>query len=264
MITFCSPLQQKGLVRLSKYLGARFPVDRLSEEEARLGAVTPLLPVSPAPYRPSLSPPLPAHPWSHHARSVCLETDACLFLTNVQLLPAPDASQYPGPEKVKTLQEWEEQMGWVGRGWEEGTERWREEERWAERWGYQGAVDGDPETAFRSPDGESGALIGRSNSRADCLGARRIRVAVIRSGDYLGLLLLAPLDPLETPTATLHVILEDAQRVLLAEAGSEGIEAVGDGGGGSRSKRTKRSRIQVEVSADGYRWVRPTLLFLSE
>ncbi|GAA6025465.1 hypothetical protein JCM8202_003622 [Rhodotorula sphaerocarpa] len=223
-------LIQKGLVRLSKYLGARFPVDRLSEEEARLGAVTPLLPVSPAPYRPSLSPPLPAHPWSHHARSVCLETDACLFLTNVQLLPAPDASQYPGPEKVKTLQEWEEQMGWVGRGWEEGTERWREEERWAERWGYQGAVDGDPETAFRSPD-------------------------VIRSGDYLGLLLLAPLDPLETPTATLHVILEDAQRVLLAEAGSEGIEAVGDGGGGSRSKRTKRSRIQVEVSADGYRWI---------
>ncbi|GAA5967764.1 hypothetical protein JCM8115_006439 [Rhodotorula mucilaginosa] len=205
---------QKGLVRLSAYLGARFPLAELSDSEKASHALTPLLNVSPTPYRSSLSPPLPPHPWSHHARSACLETDSCLFLTNIQLLPPPDASQYPGPEKVKGgLEEWEEAMGWVARGWTEGEERWREEERWASQWGYGNAVDGDPSTAFRSPD-------------------------LIHTGDYLGLLLIAPVDPSVTRSATLHVILEDAQRVLLE----------GGGGGGGR--------IQVEVSADGYKWTR--------
>lgn len=147
--------QQKGLVRLSAYLGARFPLAELSDSEKATRELTPLLSVSPAPYRSSLSPPLPPHPWAHHARSACLETDTCLFLTNIQLLPPPDASQYPGPEKVKGLEEWEEAMGWVARGWTEGDERWREEERWASQWGYGNAVDGDPSTAFRSPDCQS-------------------------------------------------------------------------------------------------------------
>ncbi|GAA5988666.1 hypothetical protein JCM10908_003667 [Rhodotorula pacifica] len=199
---------QKGLVRLSSYLDARFPLAELSSSESAARELTPLLSVSPAPYRPSLSPPLPPHPWSHHARSVCVETDSCLFLTNIQLLPPPDASQYPGPEKVPTLQGWEEMLGWVARGWTEGDERWREEESWAVKWGYKNAVDGDPTTAFRSPD-------------------------LIRRGDYLGLLLLAPLEPSVTRTATLHIILEDAQHVLVDNA---------------------EGRIRIEVSADGYRW----------
>ncbi|GAA5866964.1 hypothetical protein JCM3774_003736 [Rhodotorula dairenensis] len=202
---------QKGLVRLSAYLGARFPLAELSESEAAAQALTPLLSVSPAPYRPALAPPLPPHPWAHHARSACVESDACLFLTNVQLLPPPDASQYPGPERVGSLQRWEEQLGWVARGWTEGNERWREEERWALEWGYANAVDGDPSTAFRSPD-------------------------LIRRGDYLGLSLLAPLDPTVTRTATLHIILEDAKHVL-----------VENGGAG-------QGKIRLEVSVDGYRW----------
>lgn len=148
--------QHKGLVRLSAYLGARFPLAELSESEAAAHALTPLLSVSPAPYRPALAPPLPPHPWAHHARSACAASDACVFVTNVQLVPPPDASQYPGPpDRVGSLQRWEEQLGWVARGWTEGTERWREEERWALSWGYANAVDGDPATAFRSPDCES-------------------------------------------------------------------------------------------------------------
>lgn len=66
--------------------------------------------------------------------------------------------------------------------------------------------------------------------------------SVIHTGDYLGLLLIAPLDPSVTRSATLHVILEDAQRVLLEGDGSQG---------GGR-------RIRVEVSADGYKWVSVT------
>lgn len=241
------PSQQKGLVRLSAYLGARFPLAELSDSEKAAHALTPLLTVSPAPYRSSLSPPLPPHPWSHHARSACLETDSCLFLTNIQLLPPPDASQYPGPEKVKGgLEEWEEAMGWVARGWTEGEERWREEERWASQWGYGNAVDGDPSTAFRSPDREcsrslsfpSFLLRGKGRKKGGWLTAVFCTTPlVIHTGDYLGLLLIAPVDPSVTRSATLHVILEDAQRVLLE----------GGGGGGGR--------IQVEVSADGYKWV---------
>lgn len=205
--------------------------------------------MSPAPYRSSLSPPLPPHPWSHHARSICLETDSCLFLTNIQLLPPPDASQYPGPEKVKGgLEEWEEAMGWVARGWTEGDERWREEERWANEWGYANAVDGDPGTAFRSPDCEFFSLSPSLSlfflSVAGKFGKEvadgRSCPLVIHTGDYLGLLLIASLDPSVTRSATLHVILEDAQRVLLDQEGD-----------GSRGA----ARIRVEVSADGYKWV---------
>lgn len=70
--------------------------------------------------------------------------------------------------------------------------------------------------------------------------ARRLTpsLAVIRRGDYLGLVLLVPLDPGVTRTATLHVILEDAKHVL-----------VDHGGAGT-------GQIRVEVSVDGYRWVR--------
>lgn len=239
--------QQKGLVRLSAYLGARFPL-ALAEVSDPAHELTPLLTVSSSPYRSSLSPPLPPHPWSHHARSICLETDSCLFLTNIQLLPPPDASQYPGPEKVKGLEEWEEAMGWVARGWTEGDERWREEERWATEWGYANAVDGDPTTAFRSPDCEFFSLSLPCFWLCSKVWLTRARGVVIHTGDYLGLLLIAPLDPGVTRSATLHVILEDAQRVLLLHEGGDNSQG---GGGGKR-------RIWVEVSADGYKWVSRT------
>lgn len=37
---------------------------------------------------------------------------------------------------------------------ETGKELFNEEEAWYEAWGYAGAVDGETDTAFRSPDGE--------------------------------------------------------------------------------------------------------------
>lgn len=99
---------------------------------------------------PSL-PPLPPHPYAHHARSPCAD-DACVFLTNIALLPPPDAAPYPGPSRV-SLEEWENHLGWVARGWIEGKELFNDEETWATGWPYAAAVDGRPETAFRSPDG---------------------------------------------------------------------------------------------------------------
>ena len=111
-------------------------------------------------------------------------------------------------------------------------------------------MDGDPNTAFRSPDCEffSLSLLSSFCLLRESLGRRwltQVRAPlVIHTGDYLGLLLIASLDPSVTRSATLHVILEDAQRVLL-EGDGDGAHG-GDGG---------RRRIRVEVSADGYKWV---------
>ncbi|GEM11861.1 CCR4-NOT transcription complex subunit 1 [Rhodotorula toruloides] len=177
-------LIHKGLVRLSSYLNASFPPSSSPDVP-----ITTVRTVSPVPYRPSLPEPLPPHPYAHHARSLCLPSDSCIFHTNIALLPPPDATPYPNPERVGSLQIWEEYLGWVARGWIEGGELWREEETWARRWAYQFAVDGDEKTAFRSPD-------------------------VVRAGDYIALSLLAPLDAAWTPTVKLHIILEDAVKVL--------------------------------------------------
>jgi len=113
-------------------------------------------PVDVSPYRSTRSPPLAPHPYSHHTRSPCLPSDTCFFLTNLALLPPPDATPYPGPNRVKSLTQWENHVGFVGRGWLEGdtTEMWKEEERWSLDWSYEFAVDGDPRTAFRNTDGE--------------------------------------------------------------------------------------------------------------
>ena len=61
--------------------------------------------------------------------------------------------------------------------------------------------------------------------------------AVVRTGDYLALGLLEPLDAAWTPRVTLHVILAHADEVL--------------------------KRVRVEVSGDGYRWVRSSSRSLS-
>ncbi|GAA5872830.1 hypothetical protein JCM1840_005863 [Sporobolomyces johnsonii] len=175
---------QKGLLHLTRFLFAQFPA---------LPPSTPLskrpLAIETSPYRHSLSPPLPAHPYAHHVRSPCMPSDACFFLTNIPLLPPPDATPYPGPQRVRSLQEWEEHVGWVARGWVEGGEMWAEEERWALDWPYMNAVDGKPETAFRSPD-------------------------IAREGDYIGLGLLVPLDAAWTPKVVLHVMLEEVDEFL--------------------------------------------------
>lgn len=140
--------QHKGLVRLSSYLNTSFPPPPSPDTP-----LTNVRTISPVPYRPSLPEPLSPHPYAHHARSLCLPSDSCIFHTNIALLPPPDATPYPGPERVGSLQRWEEHLGWVARGWIEGEELWREEETWAREWAYQFAVDGDEKTAFRSPDG---------------------------------------------------------------------------------------------------------------
>ncbi|GAA5855579.1 hypothetical protein JCM5353_005456 [Sporobolomyces roseus] len=164
-------------------------------------------PVDVSSYHSTRSPPLAPHPYSHHTRSPCLSSDTCFFLTNLALLPPPDATPYPGPNRVKSLTQWENHVGFVGRGWIEGdtTEMWREEERWSLDWSYEFAVDGDPKTAFRSPD-------------------------VAKKGDYVGLGLIKALDPVWTPTVSLHFILEDVEQFL--------------------------PRLTIEVSFDGYHWVR--------
>ncbi|GAA6009378.1 hypothetical protein JCM10207_003754 [Rhodosporidiobolus poonsookiae] len=209
---------QSGLVRLSHFLHADYPTS------ASLPPVPVLTDTSP--YRTSLSPPLPPHPYAHHSRAPCLSTPRsssssssallagladpqCLFITNVPLLPPPDAVPYPGPEAVGSLQRWEEHLGYTARGWKEGGEVWAEEESWKRAWSYQGAVDGDPRTAFRSPD-------------------------VAQEHDYIGLGLLAPIDAAWIPKLVLHVILEDAAEILNA--------------------------AMIEVSVDGYRWAPPRSL----
>lgn len=213
--------QHKGLVQLSSYLNMSFSPTHSSPD----APFTTVRTVSPLPYRPSLPEPLPPHPYAHHARSLCLPSDLCVFHTNIALLPPPDATPYPGPEQVGSLQRWEEHLGWVARGWTEGDELWREEETWARRWAYQFAVDGDVKTAFRSPNGASVGLALLALTKLT-RGA-----AVVRAGDYIALSLLAPLDAAWTPTVKVHVILEDAVKVL------------GSG------------KIRVEVSLDGHRWV---------
>lgn len=96
--------------------------------------------------------PLAPHPYAHHTRSPCAD-DTCVFLTNIAQLPPPDAVPYPGPDRVR-LEEWENHLGHNARGWMEGGELFNEEESWAVRWPYSAAVDDDPRTAFRSPDGK--------------------------------------------------------------------------------------------------------------
>ena len=129
-----------------------------SPTPSQIGRVTTLLhtpnAVSSTPYLAPPKPPLAPHPYSHHARSPC-HSDSCVFLTSIPLLPPPDAIPYPGAENVG-LEQWENHLGWVARGWMEGGEIWAEEETWAKSWPYAAAVDGREGTAFRSPDGQLG------------------------------------------------------------------------------------------------------------
>ncbi|GAA5849348.1 hypothetical protein JCM9279_006456 [Rhodotorula babjevae] len=198
----------QGVARLSSHLNLTFPP--APPPASPLTALS-LPPLSSPPHHLSPSPPLPAHPHAHHARAPCTPTDACTFVTNLALLPPPDSARFPGVaavgEGAQGLQRWEEHLGHVARGWKEGGERWSAEEDWAREWAYEGAVDGELGTVFRSPD-------------------------VVRTGDYLALGLLEPLDAAWTPRVTLHVILAHADEVL--------------------------KRVRVEVSGDGYRWVRPS------
>lgn len=131
---------------MSKYLGVEYtgiPQSALPAVPAK---------VDTSAYRRPQTLPLAPHPHAHHARSPCAD-DSCVFLTNIAQLPPPDAVPYPGPDRV-TLEEWENHLGWNARGWMEGGELFNEEETWAVRWPYSAAVDDDPKTAFRSPDGE--------------------------------------------------------------------------------------------------------------
>jgi hypothetical protein len=84
------------------------------------------------------------------------------------VIPATSSSSSPTKSSsglMKSLSQWENKLGWVGRGWLEGLteeekasgeeegELFKEGETWALKWGYGNAVDGDAETAFRSRDG---------------------------------------------------------------------------------------------------------------
>jgi len=106
---------------------------------------------------------------------------------------------------------------------------WREEERWSLDWSYEFAVDGDPRTAFRSPDGELSFSTSSELRRVRC-NADEIEFTVAKQGDYVGLGLIKSLDPVWTPTVSLHFILEDIESFLPG--------------------------LTIEVSFDGYHWVR--------
>jgi len=151
--------QWQGVARLSSHLNLTFPP--APPPSSPLTALS-LPPLSSPPHRLAPSPPLPAHPHAHHARAPCTPSDACTFVTNVQLLPPPDSARFPGVaavgEGAAGLQRWEEHLGHVARGWKEGGERWSAEEDWAREWAYEGAVDGELGTVFRSPDGASLSL----------------------------------------------------------------------------------------------------------
>ncbi|GAA6009552.1 hypothetical protein JCM11491_003601 [Sporobolomyces phaffii] len=180
---------QKGLQRFVRYLNLTF---------SSLPPTTPL-PTSPVPidatsYGSTRPPPFPPHPYAHHARAPCVPSDLCFFLTNVASLLPPDATPYPGPNRVKSLSEWETHVGTMG----------QVEKEWSLRWGYQNAVDGRPTTAYRSLD-------------------------LAKDGDFIGLGLIKSLDPIWTPSIVLHFILEDAADflpVLEVQVSSDGYRWV--------------------------------------
>ncbi|GAA5909510.1 uncharacterized protein JCM6883_003969 [Sporobolomyces salmoneus] len=179
---------QKGIGHFARYLNATF---------SKLPSTTPL-PINPLTldteiYRNTPTPPLPPHPYAHHARSPCVPSDLCFFLSNIPLLLPPDATPYPGPNRVKTFSEWEQHVGTIGKA----------EEEWSLEWGYENAVDSKPGTALRSLD-------------------------VAKSGDYVGLGLIQPLDPVWTPSIVLHFVFEDVEKFL--------------------------PRFEVQVSSDGHEW----------
>lgn len=189
---------------------------------------TPLT-IDSAPFLASPLPPLPPHPYAHHTRSPC-SSDTCIFLTNIPLLPPPDAIPYPGPEVVQSLDEWENHLGWTARGWREhggdGAEVWGEEEGWAKDWPHAAAVDGREGTAFRSRDGTFCERDCLCEARADSL-----TPVVTQSEDYIALGLLTALDSSWVPRVDFVFTLEQGEAVLQGAA------------------------MVVEVSADGYRWV---------
>ncbi|GAA5999501.1 hypothetical protein JCM5350_002780 [Sporobolomyces pararoseus] len=180
---------QKGIEQFSHYLNASF---------SKLPPTT-ILPNTPVPldvtfYRTPASPPLTPHPYAQHVRSPCVPSDLCVFLTNLPLLLPPDSTPYPGPNRVKTFGEWENHVRTIGKA----------EQDWTLNWGYENAVDSNPRTAFRSLD-------------------------VAKSGDYVGLGLIRPLDPVWTPSIVVHFIFEDVEKFLPS--------------------------LEVQVSSDGDNWV---------
>lgn len=101
-----------------------------------------------------MSPPLPPHPYAHHVRAANPH-DTMSFVTNVPMLPPPDAVTYAGGRsKGVDLTAWEDRLGWAARGWVEGGELYADGERWALDWDYASAIDDDLRTAWRSPSSE--------------------------------------------------------------------------------------------------------------
>lgn len=124
-------------------------------------------PIAKAPlyvYREDQPVPLLPHPHTHHARHVSPDDDGVTLVTNIHMLPSPSALTYPGPDHVQ-LEQWEDHLGHLARGWMEGTEVYREEEAWFVRWHYAHIFEHDG-AGWRSPD-------------------------VVRKGDYVGLALLS-------------------------------------------------------------------------
>ncbi|GAA5872920.1 hypothetical protein JCM16303_006879 [Sporobolomyces ruberrimus] len=191
----------KGDLRNHDYIqkGLHHFVEYLNVSLSKLPPTTPLptvpIPIDTSSYRSTPPLPLALHPYAHHARSPCLPSDLCFFITNIPLLLPPDSTPYPGPHRSTTLGDWEKHVGMIGKA----------EEEWSLAWGYENAVDGKPSTAFRSVD-------------------------VARKGDFIGLGLIRPLDPIWTPSVEVHVMLEDAETFAL--------------------------QSEVQVSSDGYEWTR--------
>ncbi|KAH8919529.1 hypothetical protein BT69DRAFT_1337198 [Atractiella rhizophila] len=126
-------------------------------------------------------------PSTHFVRAASV-TDVSGLWTNLPLYPSPTKIDFPyslflsNATGMRTLNEWEEHLGWIGRGWlEPPAGIWDVGETWAVNWGYGGAVDGDFRTAFRSID-------------------------VIRAGDAVGLVMLRPVEV--DARAVLHLVLE--------------------------------------------------------
>lgn len=216
---------QRGLGRLIASLvfppSALAPAtsyDSTSQDTPSLIELPEPQPVDTYKFKATPEPPLEKHPWAHHTRAICA-SDTCTFITNVPLLPPPDTVPYPVRTHLNlsvsaidepvlrppTLDEWENHLGITGRGgWTEGgldgRELFGEGERWALRYGYENAVDGDWTTAFRSAN-------------------------TVEKDDYVGLALVRGLDQIWTPKVTLHFLLGGIEAIapgLLIEVSVDG------------------------------------------
>lgn len=193
---------EAGLARLARSLPERSEIETLRPPGGHEPETVDI-----ESYRDTLRPPLLPHPYAHHSRAPCAD-DTCLFITNVAALPPPDVVRFPYATQANdtiTLDAWENSLGWIGRGWIEGSELYADGERWAIDWPFQAAVDRDWQTAWRSVD-------------------------LIKTEDYIGLMLVDSL--ISSPQARhlrFHVVLEDDEEILKSnlvtvEVSDEGYE----------------------------------------